>query len=216
MADEPGPKVALITGAGRGLGRLIALRLATNGYALALAARTFEELEETRRLSGLAARDALILLADLSLDDGPDQIFAATIDHYGRLDVLINAAHASALNSSLLEFAAMDQDRLLAIDLRAPIALTRMAGRRMRKQSTGGTIINFTRGVEGACDPVSAAIDAGILAFSQSAATALQVDQIRITAILVALRGYGSTAEEAMSFIGQSPDRHPIPMNLKD
>ena len=92
MAEESVPKVALVTGAGRGLGRSVALRLARDGYALALTARSFEELQETRRLSDLAPRDALIVLADLGDEDAPEQVFGAVLDHFGCLDVLINAA----------------------------------------------------------------------------------------------------------------------------
>ncbi|HTT75561.1 MAG TPA: SDR family oxidoreductase [Candidatus Binataceae bacterium] len=176
-------RIALITGAGRGLGRAIALKLAGKGFALALTARGFEELAETRRLSGLAAYDALIILADLSLDDAPDQIFGAMIEHYGRLDVLVNAAYANAGNSSLLELEAAEQDRLLAVNLRAPIALARMACQRLRKQA-GGTIVNFVRSNDSPrINPVTAAIEAGIVAFSQAAAGNLLVEQIRIAAI---------------------------------
>jgi NAD(P)-dependent dehydrogenase (short-subunit alcohol dehydrogenase family) len=186
MAEKSEPKVALVTGAGWGLGRTIALELTRDGYALALTARSFEELEETRRLTGRAPRDALIVLANLGDNDAPEQVFGATLDHFGRLDALINAARTTVPTLSLEDRESVDQDRLLAVNLRAPITLARMAARQMRKQAAGGTILNFVYAAKGARDPVTAAVDAGLFAFSQTAATVWQADQIRVAAIKVA------------------------------
>jgi NAD(P)-dependent dehydrogenase (short-subunit alcohol dehydrogenase family) len=197
MAEESVQKVALVTGAGRGLGRLVALQLARDGYALALTARSFEELQETRRLSDLAPRDALIVLADLGDDDALEQVFGAALDHFGRLDVLINAAHMTVPMPSLSDLEGMNQDRLLMVNLRAPITLAQMAAHQMRKQTTGGTIINFVHSANGACDPVTAAIEAGLLAFSETAATAWHTDKIRVAAIKLA------------SFIAAGAQTHP-------
>lgn len=214
MADESGRRVALITGAGRGLGRTIAIKLAVSGYAFALTARTSEELEKTRRLSGLAARDALIILADLKLDDAPEQIFDTTLDHFGRLDVLINAAHVNTSDESFLGLDAEKQDRLLAVNLRAPITLARMSARHMLKQATLGTIITFF-GFGKACDAVSAAVDAGILAFSQTAMNALHTGQVTIGAIPFASVDH-SAIEEVMKLICKPSTDHHDAVILED
>ena len=66
MAGQKTERVALVTGAGRGIGRATALALAREGYALCLAARSLDELEETRRLSGLEPARSLIVLIDLA------------------------------------------------------------------------------------------------------------------------------------------------------
>ena len=82
------------------------------------------------------------------------------------------------------------------VNLRAPIGLALMAARQMRKKAVGGTIINFVHGASGR-DPLTATVNAGILAFSETAATAWHADQIRVAAIKVA------------SFIAAGAQTHP-------
>jgi len=89
--QHPHP-VALITGAGRGIGRAIALALARAGYSLCIAARTREELEETRRLSSLPVERALIVLVDLADEDSADAVIETALDCFGRIDALVNNA----------------------------------------------------------------------------------------------------------------------------
>src|ERR1700728_3308766 len=90
---EPNPdKVAIITGAGRGIGRAISIALAREGYALCLVARTREELAETRALSELTPERSLIVLLDLAQSEAPGALVSTAIDHYGRIDVIINNA----------------------------------------------------------------------------------------------------------------------------
>src|SRR6266478_5138441 len=120
MALYQADRVALVTGAGRGIGRAVALALARKGFALALAARTRDELEATRSASGLAPVQALIVLIDLATEDAPDDLF-------GSLDLLVNNAGWAPARTPLLKFSAADQDRVLAVNLRAPIALARLA-----------------------------------------------------------------------------------------
>jgi 7-alpha-hydroxysteroid dehydrogenase len=96
-------KVALVTGAGRGIGRAIALALAHSGYALCIAARTFDELEETRRLSGLEPSRALIVLVDLADGEAPTNLCDAALSHFGRLDVLVNNAGWATPRTALIK-----------------------------------------------------------------------------------------------------------------
>jgi len=213
MADEATRKVALITGAGRGLGRLIALKLASNGFVLALTARTFEELVGTRRLSGLAAGDALIVLADLTSGEAPLQLFCTTMDYFGRIDVLINAAHAASPSASLLDLEDADQNRLLAVNLHAPIALARLACHPMSNQPTGGTIINFIRrGAGGSTpDPITAAADTGIATFAHSLATALRANQIKAAMMIIPASDHGpDEAATALAIVRAPAGEYPL------
>src|SRR5271169_226201 len=85
-------RVAIVSGAGRGIGRAIALELARAGYSLCLAARSRAELEQTRSQSGLPPERALIVLVDLAAEEAPDQLIGAALDRYGQIDVLVNNA----------------------------------------------------------------------------------------------------------------------------
>ena len=118
-------------GAGRGIGRAVALELARAGYSLCLAARSRDELEETRSQSGLPPERALIVLVDLATEDAPDLLIGAALDCYGRIDVLVNNAGWAPPRTPLLKMRPADMDRMIAINLRAPIALTRLAAAAM-------------------------------------------------------------------------------------
>ena len=74
MAEMHPHPVAIVTGAGRGIGRAIALALAREGYSLCIVARTREELEETRRLCGLPIERALIVLIDLADEESAEAV----------------------------------------------------------------------------------------------------------------------------------------------
>src|SRR5208283_617138 len=134
-------RVAIVTGAGRGIGRAVALELARAGYALCLAARSRDELEETRSQSGLPPERALIVLVDLATEDAPDLLISTALDCYGRIDVLVNNAGWAPARTPILKMRPVDVDRMIAINLRAPIALTRLAAAAMTPRGTG-TIVN--------------------------------------------------------------------------
>src|ERR1700679_761344 len=120
-------RVAIVTGAGRGIGRAVALELARAGYSICLAARSRDELEETRSQSGLPHERALIVLVDLASEDAPDLLVGAALGAYGSIDVLVNNAGCAPPRSPLLKMRPVDFDRMIAVSLRAPIGLTRLA-----------------------------------------------------------------------------------------
>src|SRR5882724_8636046 len=87
--------VALITGAGRGIGRAAAIELAGAGYDVALLARTENELSETARLAGRG----LIISADVTRHEQVEQAVAKTVEAFGRLDAVVHCAGLAPMKS---------------------------------------------------------------------------------------------------------------------
>jgi NADP-dependent 3-hydroxy acid dehydrogenase YdfG len=184
------PRVALVTGAGRGIGRAVAAALAQAGYALCLAARTNDQLNETRAISGLEPRLSLIVLVDLAEPDAPENLIGALMDHFGRIDVLINNAGFAPSRTPLVKVSEKDQDRMLAVNLRAPIALARLAAAQMVQQPQGGIIVNIASSSARkapAGESIYAATKAGLVAFTHSCAAEFRNSRLRTSVILPGL-----------------------------
>jgi 3-oxoacyl-[acyl-carrier protein] reductase len=182
-------RIAVVTGAGRGIGRAIALVLAREGYSLCIAARTREELEQTRKMTGLSPERSLIVLVDLADPEGPENLFNAALECFGRIDVLVNNAGFAPPRTPLERLSAADQDRMLAVNLRAPIALARMAAVRMARQG-GGAIVNIASAAARTTAPgeaVYAATKAGLVAFTRASFAELREREIKVSVIVPGL-----------------------------
>lgn len=139
-------KVAVITGAGRGIGRAVALAYAREGARLALCSRTKTELSSTAAELGRLGVEVLALPADVSQ---PDQV-AAFVDNavatFGRLDVLVNNAGVAHPEALLLELSLREWDRVLAINLRGAYLVAQAVIPHMVRQK-GGSVINVSSGL---------------------------------------------------------------------
>lgn len=117
---------ALITGAGSGIGRALALRLADYGGALALAGRRVEALQETARLVNDQGGTAHVIPADLAESAVPARLVEEAAAALGGLDLLVN--NAGNVRAGELESISQDDiQAMVAVDLLAPILLTRAA-----------------------------------------------------------------------------------------
>ena len=189
MAEVHPHPVAIVTGAGRGIGRAIALALAREGYTLCIAARTREELEETRRLSGMPIERALIILVDFAEEESAEAVVETTLDLFGRIDVLVNNAGWAPPRTMLTKMRAIDAARILAVNLNAPIAMARLAVTTMVERGSG-VIINIASSaarLRSAGEAVYAAAKAGLVAFTHAAFAELGDRGIKVSVIVPGL-----------------------------
>ena len=134
-------RVAIVTGAGRGLGRAIARGVAREGAAVVLTARNRDELAAAAdELAAIGAR-TLTVPGDITDEQFVDRLFAQSLDQFGRLDLLVN--NAGAFDGGPLDELPVEAwDKVIAVNLRAPFLCTRAAMRVMKGQR-GGRIINI-------------------------------------------------------------------------
>ncbi len=134
-------KVAMVTGAGSGIGRACAIALSEAGYALVLAGRTRDKLEAT---SKLLKGDGLCVATDVADPKSVAALFAATKEKFGRLDALFNNAGTGAPGTVLLEDLTFEQwQSVVNTNLTGPFLCTQEAFKLMKSQTPqGGRIIN--------------------------------------------------------------------------
>ena len=136
-------KAAIVTGAGSGIGRSVALAFLKDGYRVALAGRRKERLEQTAKDSGAGER-ALVVPTDVTDAKSVHALFAAAKEKFGRLDVLFNNAGIGSPGSIMLEDLTLEQwQAVVNTNLTGMFLCTQEAFRIMKSQSPrGGRIIN--------------------------------------------------------------------------
>jgi NAD(P)-dependent dehydrogenase (short-subunit alcohol dehydrogenase family) len=132
-------KVTVITGAGSGIGRAVAVVLAERGHRLVLAGRRRDALEAT---AGMFSTESLVSPCDVTREDEVDAMFASAVRTFGRIDVLFN--NAGAFGGGLIdEISAEDWRRIVDVNLTGSFLCAKAAFRQMRAQSPqGGRIVN--------------------------------------------------------------------------
>lgn len=131
-------QIALVTGAGRGIGRAVAARLAADGALVALCARSLDQLEDAA--AEIGAERALVVPGDLSDPATPARVVTEVIAAHGRIDVLVNAAGISPVWARAEETTVEDWDAILATNVRSAFLLSQCAGREMLARGAGSIV----------------------------------------------------------------------------
>lgn len=140
---NPSTKVALITGAGTGIGKATALALLKDGYQVTLAGRRTAPLEKVVADAGDAGKRALVVPADVSDPAAVKMLFARTKEVFGRLDVLFNNAGVGAPGIPLEDLSYEQWKTVVDINLTGVFLCTQEAFKLMKSQDPqGGRIIN--------------------------------------------------------------------------
>lgn len=178
-------KIAIITGATKGMG------LATSKRFLSLGAKVVMvfagDTENAKRVEADLAQhkgNFVVIKADITDSESRKEILKQTIDAFGRVDVLVNNAGIPA-KAGFLKESIEDFDRVVDVNLRAPIFLAQLVARHMIEQGEGGSIINFSSvcGHRGMGGTSYDAAKAGIIRATQSMANALGKYNVRANSI---------------------------------
>jgi NAD(P)-dependent dehydrogenase (short-subunit alcohol dehydrogenase family) len=180
-------RVALVTGAGRGIGKGIALGFAREGATVVVNARTEEEIKEVEGEIKALGQKGLAITADIAKPGVPEKVVQQIIKEFGSLDIIVNnAAVGSAYSQKpLVEFDDDFWDYSLALNLTAPYRLCKAAAPLMRKRKWG-RIINISS-LAGKMPLLHgsayAATKLGLIGFTRAIALELAPDGITVNAI---------------------------------
>jgi len=177
-------KVAVVTGAARGIGQAIAVRLAEEGADIAACDLQAEWLEETRKQVEALGRRIRTYAVDVAASAGVQQTVDQILQDFGRIDILVNNAGITR-DGLLVRMDEKDWDAVLNVNLKGTYLFTRAVARPMMKQR-GGAVVNIASiigeiGNAGQCN--YAASKGGVIAFTKSAAKELAGRGIRVNAV---------------------------------
>jgi NADP-dependent 3-hydroxy acid dehydrogenase YdfG len=196
-------KVALVTGAGRGIGRAVALAFAAEGAAVALAARSRADLADVAGEIRAQNGRALAVPTDVTQDGAVEALVEQTLVELGRLDVLVTSAGTAAFGP-VADSKPGDWDAMLALNLRAVMVCCRAVLSAMMRQRSG-TILNIGSIATKRALPGSAVYTATKIAvdgFSRVLAEELRPHGVRV-GVLVA----GAVDTPLWDALGASPPR---------
>jgi NAD(P)-dependent dehydrogenase (short-subunit alcohol dehydrogenase family) len=136
-------KVAIITGAGSGIGRAVALAFQAAGYSVVLAGRRIRDLEQTTAMAGSRGGKMTAVPTDVSQQDSVRALFARTRDEFGRLDILFNNAGLNAPAVAMEDLSYDQWSQVVSVNLTGAFLCAQEAIRLMKAQRPrGGRIIN--------------------------------------------------------------------------
>lgn len=180
-------KICLVTGAGRGIGRAIAIALAGEGGRVAVTARSTGELDEVVGAIRAAGGEALAIVADLADRDAPGRVVADVVAKWGPVQVLVNNAGigSSAKPKPVVDFDDDFWERSLRLNLTAPYLLTKAVLPEMLKARRGRiiTVASINGKIGSLHGAAYAASKHGVLGFMRTLAMEVARDGITVNAI---------------------------------
>lgn len=207
-------KVAVVTGAGRGLGRQMALALADAGADVVCAARTASQIERTASDIVALRRRAVAQTADVRESAQCDALVQRAVDEFGGIDIMLSNAGIGDMrgaNSELWDVSDDDWHDTLDVNLSSAFYCARAASRQMTQQGRGGTIINVASGTALRAYPMSfgyGAAKAGVIALTKSLSAMLIKHQIRVNCIIPGFVTQGPAANEQEAIFAQTRGRY--------
>ncbi len=195
MTGQLNGKIAIITGAGSGIGRASALRFAAEGAKLVIADKT-EAVHETARLAIDAGGAAIALQIDAGVEADVKKLVETALSTYGGLDVAFANAGISGGMAGIFDLTPEDWTEILRVNLIGPWLIVKHAGKAMADAGKGGSII-LTASVagirSGAGGPAYSASKAGVINLAMVTAQQLSETGVRCNAICPGLTETGMT-----------------------
>ncbi len=191
MTENPNPDLdltgrrAIVTGASRGIGEAIAMRLARNGARVALVSRKREALETVAAKLGELGADSIVITANMSRPEDVERIVPSVVQAWDGVDILVNNAATNPVFGPIVDLPLEAWDKVMTTNVTGPFLLSRAAAREMVR-SGGGTIINIasTGGIEPS--PMLGAYSvskAAVIMLTKVLAVELGKDGIRVNCI---------------------------------
>jgi NAD(P)-dependent dehydrogenase (short-subunit alcohol dehydrogenase family) len=196
-------QIAIVTGAGRGIGAAIAVAYAREGAHLVLASRTLSELDAVADKVHALGREALITITDVTVEESVAAMAASALDKFGRIDILVNNAGAGMLRH-IWRTSLESWDYLIDLNLRGPFLCSKHVWQAMQKGG-GGAIINIGSTSGSRAFPLMSAYSAskwGLVGLTKACAAEGRADNIRVNIINVGKANAGAR--------GAIADKEPI------
>jgi 3-oxoacyl-[acyl-carrier protein] reductase len=183
--NSPAGKIAIVTGAGRGIGRAVASNLAECGCRVILTARTLAQLEQVQQEISTSGAEAIAIAADLTRDDEVQRLVEESQQRIGAPDILINNA-GWGKRAAVVKVALEDLDQTLRLNLRAPMILARSLVPSMIEKGEGAVInIGSISGKTGEANGAAySASKFGLIGFTQSLYEEVREYGIKVAVIL--------------------------------
>ena len=186
MSKQLQGRVALVTGAGSGIGKAAAVLLASEGARVGALGRTEDELLETVKEIGDNGGEATVVVADISRPDDMQRAVAEVVDRWGRLDIVFANAGINGVWAPIEELEPDEWDRTLNINLKGTFLTVKYAVPHLKKQ--GGSVIvtssvNGTRIFSNTGATAYSCSKAGQVAFTKMMALELAPSKVRVNVI---------------------------------